>query len=485
MDVRPPAPLAPGAAFEVEIFVDQEAARAGEDSTDIQVPAGTHVQVHLIASEHFLITGPIVQPMIIAAAPRSDAPPFHLTVKPAAELPAAGPPHITALFMHEGRPCGMVRRAVEIIGVAAQAVLPAPARFEMTPTQNADLHITVVAGEEKDGRKFTCLVQTPHLAAYREPVSEPWTLPEVAGTLVRGYMNEFTAKNATRSARIASLRGAGVKLFDASPKIFRKVFWELIDTGVPLKDIAVVSEEPFIPWELMFSNRQKPGGGPERRKPLGVEFRIGRWTTPDMVKPRQKLTLTNSYLIAPDYMDVRKKAQAREGRGCLCRQRIRWQAGRTRVFRRRRADAEGRGEHWCISSATAWIPQAGSQVIELENNEQLTSTSIEGMDGIEEAFQLKMKPIVFLNACEIGRPAPALVGLGGFAASFIRLGASAVIAPLWSVKDAIAHEIAMEFYKRVKEEAATPFAEIFRKIREKAYDVANGEDTYASYSFLR
>ena len=260
------------------------------------------------------------------------------------------------------------------------------------------------------------------------------------------------------------------------------MFWELIDTGVPLKDIAVVSEEPFIPWELMIPNRQKPGGGPERRKPLGVEFRIGRWTTPDMVKPRQKLTLTNSYLIAPDYMDVRKKLKHAKDEAAFVASAFDGEQIAPASFADVERTLKAGGRTLVHFICHGLDSEAGSQVIELENNEQLTSTSIEGMDGIEEAFH-EMKPIVFLNACEIGRPAPALVGLGGFAASFIRLGASAVIAPLWSVKDAIAHEIAMEFYKRVKEEAATPFAEIFRKIREKAYDVANGEDTYASYCF--
>lgn len=75
------------------------------------------------------------------------------------------------------------------------------------------------------------------------------------------------------------------------------------------------------------------------------------------------------------------------------------------------------------------------------------------------------------------------MGLGGFAAVFIELGASAVIAPLWSVKDEIAHKIAEEFYRRIKKEPKTPLAEIFRTIREKAYDPESGEDTYAAYCF--
>ena len=95
----------------------------------------------------------------------------------------------------------------------------------------------------------------------------------------------------------------------------------------------------------------------------------------------------------------------------------------------------------------------------------------------------KTHPLVFLNACEIGRTTPALVGIGGFAKAFLELGASAVIAPLWSVKDGIAHEIADTFYNRVKAEPKTPFADILRDLRGKAYDAAKAEDTYAAYCF--
>jgi choline dehydrogenase-like flavoprotein len=482
MDIRPQTPLEPDTAFEARVFVDRQAPRSGEKSVDVEVPAGTRVQLYLVVSGHFLLDGPAVHELIISAAPRVDAPPFRMRVKPAAQLPTEGSPQLSALFMHAGHPCGIVRRAVDIVGVAAEPLPPSPARFVLAPTRDADLHITVVAAEEKDGRKFICLVQTPHLARFHEPVAESWTLPDVTEKLVRGYMNEFTAKNATAEARIASLKGAGLQLFDASPKIFREVFWDLIDTGAPLQNIAVVSEEPFIPWELMIPNRRKPEGGRERRKPLGVEFRIGRWTTVDMVKPMQKLKLADSYIIAPNYVDTRMKLAHAQDEAAFVAAAF---AGE-RIMPARFADIERKltaGDRTLVHFVCHGLDsEAGPQSIELENNERLTSISVEGMNGLEEAFQ-KIKPIVFLNACEVGRPTPALVGLGGFAASFIRLGASAVVAPLWSVKDSIAHQIAMEFYHRVKEEPEIPFAEIFRKIREQAYDAGNGEDTYAAYCF--
>jgi CHAT domain-containing protein len=53
---------------------------------------------------------------------------------------------------------------------------------------------------------------------------------------------------------------------------------------------------------------------------------------------------------------------------------------------------------------------------------------------------------VFLNACQVGAGADQLHQYSGLASAFLSAGASGVIAPLWSVKDDIAHRIAVGFY---------------------------------------
>lgn len=117
--------------------------------------------------------------------------------------------------------------------------------------------------------------------------------------------------------------------------------------------------------------------------------------------------------------------------------------------------------------------------------ERLTSLEVTAIPPIVQAF--KRRPMVFLNACEVGRPTVALAGIGGFAAAFLDLGASAVIAPLRSVKDTIAYKVAEKFYeaavKPPKGKARKGFAERMREIRALAYDAATGEDTYAAYCF--
>jgi hypothetical protein len=288
-------------------------------------------------------------------------------------------------------------------------------------------------------------------------------------------MKEFTAGTATNRARIASLKGAGRKLFKVAPKLFRDAFWELMDSKIAVKNIAIVSEEPFIPWELMIPHRSSD----KDRDPLGVEFCIGRWTSTDLKSPRQELALIDSYVVAPVYQDVKMQLAHSEDEAKFVASIFKGERITPAQFDSIAEKLTGGGRslfHFVCHGVAA---EGASQAIELENDEQLTSTQIEGL-GLQAAFE-KLKPIIFLNACEVGRLAPSLVGLGGFAPAFIEMGAGAVIAPLWSVKDGTAYEIASEFYNRLKNEPNVSFAEILRGIRKKAY--VQGDDTYAAYCF--
>jgi CHAT domain-containing protein len=77
--------------------------------------------------------------------------------------------------------------------------------------------------------------------------------------------------------------------------------------------------------------------------------------------------------------------------------------------------------------------------------------------------RMRGNPVVFLNACQVGSGSRILGDYAGMAAAFLSAGASAVIAPLWSVKDAIARQIAEDFYERVF--AGVPPADALRAAR--------------------
>jgi CHAT domain-containing protein len=63
------------------------------------------------------------------------------------------------------------------------------------------------------------------------------------------------------------------------------------------------------------------------------------------------------------------------------------------------------------------------------------------------------------------------------------MGASAVIAPLWSVRDEIAFKISQTVYAKLQE-GPMQLGEILRQSRARAYEGPDaGEDTFAAYCF--
>jgi hypothetical protein len=326
-------------------------------------------------------------------------------------------------------------------------------------------------------------VQTALLPRYAEGVAGEWNLSDTTDKIVNAFMANFTAKGATKRKRIAALRGAGIKLFEASPKIFQEVFWALVDTDKLPKTIAVISSEPYIPWELMIPHREVGEEAVrQKREALGVEFIVGRWTVKSSVSARQKLPIASSYAIAPSYTGNRKLPFAQEEAKFVIEKFSPGGMIAPATFEGIDDAFQAEGRTLLHIACHGVTTDNGKQAIYLENDLTLDCDELLGLEGVEKGLRTQ-KPLVFMNACEVGRQVPALIGVGGFAQSFIDMGASAVIAPLWSVKDSIAHEIAQVFYETVLAQPDMPFAQILQQMRAKAYDWAIGEDTYAAYCF--
>ena len=477
-------PVRPGDVFDIALYLDTLPRRAGETGFNLVARSGSEVEVNIITSSHFRLQGGGTAKFKISAKDaRIDVSRFTLTCVEPSEW-GDGQPSVIAIFFVDSRPCGKVARTIDVAGIDAVEAKDIEGRIEIgiNGLPPADLTVTVVSDRSfNDGRHFWCWVSTPHLARYRQRVRGPWVLKDVTQKIVEGFMDKFTSADTRKAQLISALSGAGVLLFEASPDIFQEVFWDLIDRSLPLRTIAIVSEEPFIPWELMIPGRLVKGRHQERENPLGVDFDIGRWTDERIIAPARQIVLSDSHVVAPTYEGEMVLNQA-----AAEAQMVFAQYPGTPI-----TPTDFEGLEMALGSVGRSLVHfvchgkdetGGLQAIYLEAGDELTSASILRMKGVSEIFAEK-RPVVFLNACEVGRGAPALVGLGGFVSSFIRLGATAVIAPLWSVDDVAAHAIAEEFYRAVRERPGTPFSRIFSEIRAKAYDRSVGEDTYAAYCF--
>jgi hypothetical protein len=233
----------------------------------------------------------------------------------------------------------------------------------------------------------------------------------------------------------------------------------------------------------MIPERHRPDGTLEQRQPLGVEFLVGRWICEDYCLSRHTVPLTDSWIFAPSYRGPRPRPLVNApAEAELVRSKFAGTTISPALFNTFEAAMQSGGRsllHFvCHGSSSG----AGAQAIIDEDNLDFSSTALGGAAATPKACAAS-KPFVFLNACEVGRTTPALIGVGGFAAAFIELGASCVVAPLWSVKDDIAHKVAEEFYNATLAKPGRPFAEILADIRARAYAAGDAEDTYAAYCF--
>ena len=87
-------------------------------------------------------------------------------------------------------------------------------------------------------------------------------------------------------------------------------------------------------------------------------------------------------------------------------------------------------------------------------------------------------PLVFINACQVGRGGMGLTGIGGWARRFVQTGAGAFIGAYWSVYDEPAFAFAKEVYTRLLD--GTPIGEAVRGARVSVRE--GGDPTWMAYT---
>jgi hypothetical protein len=501
MDLSTAKPLKPGTRFTVLVYADDQSARASEQSEGIVIsapPSVTRFQIDikLVCSAHFTVVHSSSSRRLIIwrKKARTNEVKFEVAVAPLHQLPKTKP-RISALFYYLERPSGKVTREPVIEGLKVSKTrdegrkIPTSDAFgdpngDAPPTLEvqhgafpADFTISVLEGDERDGCHFKMIADARSSGDHWEGT---WSLPRKTDEIVTGAMEQFTASTQSPITRIAALKGAGIEMFRATPKKFQDMFWQMVDRKALPKNILVISEEPYVPWELMVPQRYKTDGTIETREALGVEFPIGRWVTTTYVSPPQKIALEQTYVVAPQYgvgRELRNSAKEAQMVQKLFSPSSRISPALVKNIDSTLAQGGTTLLHF-VCHGKAGFPQA----ISLEQDrEQLSSWDVRALKGFLDSFP-KARTFVFLNACEVGRTMPALVGVGGFGNSFVEIGSSAVVAPLWSVDDDIAHKVATEFYRAVVNSPTIPFAEVLRRIRANGYS-GQADDSWAAYCF--
>ncbi|UFH60360.1 DUF7379 domain-containing protein [Sulfurovum mangrovi] len=275
-------------------------------------------------------------------------------------------------------------------------------------------------------------------------------------------IEDFWAESASDyEAFMFQLRARGAEIFKKLiPKKLQSVLWEQRDK---IKAIQVFSDEPFIPWELAYL--VEPGNpiSPDSHF-LAEKGMVRGYSNPDgitqMAPTKLRCRKNMARYVIPDYpaasglqLPAAKEEQALLEE--LCKAQPIKPDKRDVVTAMMQPDNFDILHFACHGTANpnsiwdAGLLMQGKMQGNTYKEEKLLSSEVEGYAKLQHDGS--PGPLVFLNACQIGRTGYSLTGTGGFARAFMKQGAGAFIGTHWSIGDNSALEFTKTFYTQLKE----------------------------------
>jgi hypothetical protein len=390
---------------------------------------------------------------------------------------AAADRRITAEYSIGGERLGDAIRSVRVLRSEDQRSRPASDTVEsgvnvLAPTgpEKADLTLTVRTADTPGVLEWT--LESPHTdVVTANPVPFPVEVGE-PGPFLRDSILQIDSAEGSEGV-FSDVLALGHRVGQHIPAgIWQAIRAVAKKQGEP-PTILLVSEEPFIPWELGVVD--PPLLADSTLPPfLAAQARLGRWvqaveqvdgtTRPSPNPPRQKDVAAlgvvwGSYARTSWENLTHAKKEAKELERLYGAESI--EPTNRAMYDLLRGTPPADLLHFAVHGRyNPQNPGAESGII-LTDGKSLHANEIAARD-------LRTNPVVFLNACQLGAGQLELGAYSGVAAAFVEAGASAVIAPLWKIDDDLARQIALAFY----EQAASGIAlsEILRRAREPFED---------------
>lgn len=314
--------------------------------------------------------------------------------------------------------------------------------------------------------------------------SSPLALPAFEPQQLRSRVDSDNGQ--TFAARVVALmenpgagsllniaRGIGKEVSGVYPNSFFEVLGTILRRK-RLPSVLLVTDELYVPWELVCLSAPEDGiewpiaGNqllPDVPDMFGAQCVVGRWIPPR--QPQIKET-TSAARYPPDRQLIRRMALIVSDYHNV--------VGAPALPE---ADREGTDLAKSFPAITLRCPATSETVQRLLSN-ALTEKDVvvpvqavhfaghgqmqpgdpagNGLileDGRLQATAVlgsqfgKERPFVFLNACQVGQAEASLATARGMAWAFLKTGCAGFIAPLWTVNDLVAREVAGQFYDAV------------------------------------
>jgi hypothetical protein len=338
-----------------------------------------------------------------------------------------------------------------------------------------DVVIMIGRGNDEAGRRLQWSVKSPHPDVPTPPEPVPLDLDESTQSWARRVMRGVEQRG-TAPDLAFYLRGISRQIGDQIPE----AIWSALEAAariVPHPAVLLTTAEPFIPWELA---RVPRPWDPDRPALLGAQAHVGRWSYREQGRPpspAHRLRLNAMAVVKGEYSGSSRLPEAEAEADDLRDQYHAHQI--TADLLPVLACLQGQPEvdilHFAVHGR---LDVTGLQDgIVMNDRTYLDPESILGADG-------NCPDLIFLNACQLGQQQEMLGDAAGVVPSFLRIGAQAVIAPLWKVDDAAARAFAQRFYTALF--AGRTVSEFLAEERSQAVAAGLGtpEATVMAYLFF-
>jgi hypothetical protein len=458
------------------LLVKVVAAAATARGLAVNLPANEELDVIVQPRKGFAIEGRDRGTIVVPA--EGDSLPLQFKLKAL----DAGRGLVRVLAFHNGEPLGMIEIAPTVEASAAPVARGAAAArtHESKPLaspspQLADLTMFIAQSEAggKVGYSIFLNATDPALGLNMSKFG-PFELKLDPATFFAEFFKEIEElKLETPAEQEVAERKLAAKGNYLSEQLFppdlREKLWEVRDQ---IKTIIVQSEEPWIPWELCKLSGKEAGRVVEGPF-LSEAYAITRWVPG--IGFRRPIKLENIALVVPPDSGL-PLAKEESDYMLSLRGRGRKVTAITPTFGDvQDAFIEGKYDGWHFSGhgvARDENPDRSSIILTAE--ERFTPEDLSG-----QAMNMGVpRPLVFINACQVGRSGMALTGIGGWARRFVGAGAAAFVGAYWSVYDEPAYGFAKELYTQLL--GGKPIGEAVRAAR--AAIRAKGDPTWLAYT---
>jgi hypothetical protein len=392
---------------------------------------------------------------------------------------------LQAVYSIGGQTLGLAIRPIAVLRDrqqrAAEAATHTDPGFDVAIPEDwipPDLTVHILGGKEENAGRLLWTFETPHRGVQVPPeevVAEIGDEPQTFSARLMKNMPAYEGQPDLHDYIV----GVGKSVADKVPDVFWSLLAEVAQQHPnETPSVLLLSAEPYVPWELAVM--EKPLD-PQSPPFLSAQARVGRWVLghrrpklpPPMSATANSIAVVFGRYDRPNWQRL-MEAEAEAADLQSSYHALPVNADSETVLRCIKGHPPADVLHFAVHGN--YDPSGELDGLVLVDGRTLDPMVVKG-----NTFQSPV--FVFLNACQVGTGDRVLGDYAGMAAAFLYAGAAGVVAPLWSIDDAQARRLALDFYEAVF--SGTAPADLLRRERSNFTDDPRPtSSTYIAYQFF-